>query len=135
MRKLMIATVILTGFLSCKKEVVEAAKETRPVYRPEIAKTPIDTLAGTKWLYSDDKHEDWNFEVVFEKDEVLKTTHDNDQTSENDSWSRRGESLYIYFNDKFATYKGKIVSDSLIEGKATNVNDTSWVWELKRINN
>lgn len=134
MRNLIIAATILTAFASCKKEVVEAAKETRPVYRPEIVKSPIDTIEGTKWLYSDDKHEDWNFEVTFEKDEVLSTTHDQDQTSENDSWSRRGESLFIYFNDKYASYKGQIISDSLITGKATNINDSTWMWKLELIN-
>ncbi len=134
MKKLFIAIALVAAFASCKKEVVQAAKETRPVYRPEIVQSPIDTIEGTTWIYSDDRHESWNFEVTFEKDEVLSTTHDDDQTSENDSWSRRGESLYIYFNDKYATYKGKIISDSLITGKATNVNDTTWLWELKRIN-
>lgn len=133
MKKLLFAVSVLAAFASCKKQVIEEAKETRPVYRPEIVKSPIDTIEGTKWMYSDDRHESWKFEVTFEADEVLSTTHDDDQTSENDSWSRRGESVFIYFNDKYATYKGQIISDSLITGKATNVNDTTWMWELKRI--
>lgn len=133
MKKLLFTVAVLAAFASCKKQVIEEAKETRPVYRPEIVKSPIDTIEGTKWMYSDDRHENWNFEITFEPDEVLSTTHDDDQTSENDSWSRRGESVFIYFNDKYATYKGQIISDSLITGKATNVNDTTWMWELKRI--
>lgn len=133
MKKLLFAISVIAAFASCKKQVIEEAKETRPVYRPEIVKSPIDTIEGTKWMYSDDRHESWNFEITFEPDEVLSTTHDDDQTSENDSWSRRGESVFIYFNDKYATYKGQIISDSLITGKATNVNDTTWMWELKRI--
>ena len=77
------------------------------------------SLVGTTWFYKDNTHE-WKYEITFLENGVMKTTHPNDTSPENDEWSQEKTKLELSFNGGYALYKGKIIKQNKITGEATN---------------
>jgi hypothetical protein len=86
-------------------------------------------MAGTRWTYSD---EDWTYEMEFLNNGILRTTHPNDKTPDNDFWEQNGNTIRISFNNRYSIYEGHIISDKFIQGLATNINNQRWDFEMKR---
>ncbi|WP_053975802.1 hypothetical protein [Mangrovimonas xylaniphaga] len=86
-------------------------------------------LQETLWTYSDS---DWTYQVRFEKNGMLVTSHPNDTSKDNDTWEQHGEEVILKFNDGFSTYTGKMISSNVIEGTAKSKYAT-WKWRMERI--
>ena len=111
------ALVLLLAFLFSNVGA-HAAKPKKP-----------ESVEGSTWRYEDG---DITYEVTFDAEGNLITSHPNDTTPANDFWSFEGEQVVFSFNNNFSVYKGKFVSDNLIAGTASNAT-TSWSWKLYRV--
>jgi hypothetical protein len=49
----------------------------------------------------------------------------NDVTPDNDFWEQNGEAVKISFNDGYAIYEGRFISNDLIKGTAVNIREHS----------
>jgi hypothetical protein len=98
-----------------------------PYHAPSSQETR--SLTGTKWVYVD---EDWSYEVEFANNGILKTTHPNDKTPDDDFWEQKGDIVFLYFNNRFSTYEGQFITNDLIKGIGKS-SFGSWEFELKRI--
>lgn len=87
------------------------------------------SISGTQWLYSDNVLE---YKIDFNKNGKITTTHPNDKTPDNDSWTQSGGEIYFQFNDGFSKYNGRMKSMTKIRGKASSEND-NWNWTLTKI--
>lgn len=87
------------------------------------------SLVGSKWHYSD---EQWQYDLEFAPNGVLRTTHPNDKSKDNDTWEQEGTNVNFYFNNKFSQYKGTISGNNLMSGTATNKKGSSWNWKAAR---
>jgi len=92
------------------------------------ASTTSTDLTDTRWTYKDD---DMTYEITFKKNGVLKTTHPNDVTPNNDTWEQSGDNVTFWYNDKYSTYKGKR-NGNTITGTGKNTNE-SWKFTMTLI--
>lgn len=85
-------------------------------------------LTGSTWNIKASGRE---YTITFKLGGVLASTHPNDVTPDNDTWEQNGANVTFYFNDKYATYKGKFVAKDKIEGTAKNKEKTwpFWLWK------
>ena len=135
MKKVVLFSALAIVFLSCKKKVVEEVVNDQPIL-PKIEESGIQLeLKNSTWKYVDDTHTDWNFEITFGDNGKFRHTQaaETDTTYNNDTWEKDGDKIILNFNDNHATYNGKIVSSELIQGRAKNVNDVTWIWKLEKI--
>jgi hypothetical protein len=95
-------------------------------YRFKNSKAPL--IEGTTWVFSSKYR---TYEITFEKGGRISSTHQNDNTPENDFWKQDGMVLNFYFNDKYSSYKGKFKREGLIRGTATSKKG-KWKWTLER---
>jgi len=103
--------------------ILNSCDATRKLSESEIS------ISGTQWLYSD-KY--WEYTIDFNKDGTISSTHPNDKTPDNDSWTQSGREIYFQFNDGFSKYNGSWKSKNKIKGKASSEND-NWNWTLVKI--
>ena len=97
-------------------------------YRYKNLKAPL--IEGTTWVFSSKYR---TYEITFEKDGKISSTHQNDNTPENDFWEQDGMVLNFYFNDKYSSYEGKFNREDLIKGTATSKKGKwKWILELKK---
>lgn len=116
--------LMLTGCVAPPKEPVVNNTET------PVQKNVVPGLAGSTWHYMDNDSE---YDIQFLTNGRLKLIgHPNDTDFSNESWTQTGETVHIYFNDKFATYKGKFSGRNIISGTATNTRGVKWNWKLVR---
>jgi outer membrane biogenesis lipoprotein LolB len=120
------ASLTLTG---CAMDTATPPASTALVNN--AATSPTMSVLGSKWHYAD---EQWQYDIEFAPNGVLRTTHPNDKTKDNDSWEQNGVNVTFYFNDKFSTYTGKLWSGVLMSGTATNKKGTTWSWKATRAN-
>jgi hypothetical protein len=132
MKKLIVFGALALVFLSCKKKVVEEVVKDQPIM-PKIEENSIE-LNNSTWNYVDDTHADWKFEITFGENGKFRHTQasETDTTFNNDTWKKEGDKIVLNFNDSHATYNGKIVSEELIQGRAKNINDATWIWKLEK---
>lgn len=89
-------------------------------------------LEGTRWeYYSNGEYN--GYAIQFGEGGLITTTHPLDVTPNNDRWVQQGKKVKFWFNDHYSDYQGKVISSSLIRGKAVNVQKQKWNWELRRI--
>ena len=98
-------------------------------YHTEKSNLEIASLVGSVWQYEDD---DLQYEIEFTEGGVLVTSHPHDITPGNDSWTQKAEFITFSYNNQFSVYEGKMVSEDLIVGKASN-RSFSWEWKAYRI--
>ena len=96
---------------------------------PEPTAEAAPNLTGSKWHYADDQ---WQYDIEFAANGVLKTTHPNDKTKDNDTWDQDGANLNFYFNNQFSQYKGTLSGTNFMYGTATNKKGSSWAWKATR---
>lgn len=87
------------------------------------------SVEGSTWEYYD---EDWTYQIEFKENGKIKSTHPNDNTPENDSWTQSGSEIHFEFNDGFSNYDGKMKSVNLITGIGKSTSG-KWEWKMKRI--
>ncbi|MFB6343552.1 hypothetical protein ACE1ET_17645 [Saccharicrinis sp. FJH62] len=87
------------------------------------------SISGTKWKYID---KDWTYEITFNSDGSISSTHPNDKSPDNDKWIQNGLQIEIYFNDGYSKYFGKMQSLNKIKGTGSS-SSGQWKWTLKRI--
>lgn len=112
-KSFIIITVTITLVLSCAG------------YR--FKKSLAPKIEGTTWVFTSKYR---TYEITFEKDGKISSTHQNDDTPENDSWKQDGMVLNFYFNDKYSSYQGEFEREDLIKGTATS-KIGKWKWTLK----
>ena len=96
----------------------------------QVKKSSFD-LQGTIWRYY--SNGEYNgYTIQFSHTGLLVTSHPLDSTPNNDGWEQKGRKVKFWYNDHYATYEGKIINSSLIKGKATNIENETWQWELRR---
>lgn len=122
---LALTTTSLT-FIGCASTETPAPQANVAAAVPQTSQ-----LLGTKWHYAD---EQWQYDIEFTANGVLRTTHPNDKTKDNDSWEQNGVNVNFYFNDKFSTYTGRLWSGVLMSGTAVNKKGTTWSWKATRAN-
>ena len=88
-----------------------------------------NSLVGSVWRYEDD---DLMYEIEFTEGGVLVSSHPHDITPGNDSWEQQKQFITFSYNNQFSVYEGKMVSEDLIVGKASN-RSFSWEWKAYRI--
>lgn len=132
MKNLVVFGALALVFLSCKKKVVEEVVKDLPII-PKIEENAME-LNNSTWTYVDDTHTDWKFEITFGDNGKFRHTQasETDTTINNDTWKKEGDKIILNFNDNHATYNGKIVSEELIQGRAKNINDATWIWKLEK---
>jgi outer membrane biogenesis lipoprotein LolB len=86
------------------------------------------SLTGSKWHYTD---ADWQYDIEFAGGGVLRTTHPNDKSKDNDTWEQDGNTVNFYFNNKFSTYNGTL-SGNQLSGSASNKNGAKWTWKATK---
>ena len=89
---------------------------------------PLMTLTGSVWRYRD---RDRNYTLSFLENGVLRSTHPNDVTPDNDKWWTSGDTLYFSFNDRYAIYYGLAYGSSKIKGEGRNSKKV-WKFTLHR---
>jgi len=94
----------------------------------ETKLTP-EMMQGSTWRYEDG---DVSYEVTFDTEGRLVTTHPNDITPANDFWEIKNNQVVFSYNDHFSIYKGQMIDHNLIVGSAQNAS-TSWTWKLYRV--
>ncbi len=99
-------------------------------------KEPLEINAGfplvsnTKWHYMDT---DWEYDIEFLPNGMLRTKHPNDRTPNNDTWKQSGDKVYFYFNDKYSTYEGTFSGSNIISGTAESKTGAIWNWKATRV--
>jgi len=117
----------------------EPGVTTVPVESPTVQVEPpvgqaVD-LTGTRWRisYVDPVTEQYReFDLIFNPGGVLRNTHPNDTTPDNDTWEQFNTTVVIRFNNNYATYTAEIDGDNML-GTAININDVRWPWEAYRL--
>lgn len=94
-----------------------------------MATEAATSLSGSKWHYAD---EQWQYDLEFAANGVLKSTHPNDKSKDNDTWEQDGVNVNFYFNNKYSQYKGILSGNNLMSGTATNKQGSSWNWKATR---
>ena len=132
MKNLVVFGALALVFLSCKNKVVEEVVKDLPII-PKIEENAME-LNNSTWNYVDDTHTDWKFEITFGDNGKFRHTQasETDTTINNDTWKKEGDKIILNFNDNHATYNGKIISEELIQGRAKNINDATWIWKLEK---
>lgn len=102
--------------------------KTAPVTPLVENQTP--SLSNTKWHYMDG---DWEYNIEFLSNGLMRTQHPNDGTPNNDSWEQKGETVLFYFNDRYSRYRGKFVGKDIISGTATSQTGAKWEWKIQRL--
>lgn len=49
------------------------------------------------------------------------------------SWKRKDSQIILKMNDGFATYEGKLISDSMLVGNGSNQKGGNWKWSATKI--
>jgi outer membrane biogenesis lipoprotein LolB len=96
---------------------------------PQAMTDPAPSLVGSKWRYSDDQ---WQYDIIFSANGVLKSTHPNDKTKNNDTWEQDGANVSLYYNNKYSQYKGVLSGANVMSGTAVNKTGTTWNWKATR---
>ncbi len=96
---------------------------------------PAPSLAGSTWKGEDSDGDEFSFQ--FFADGSLEVTRydakqDREVRNKNATWKLTGSDIYIEINNQFSEYRGTITADTM-EGSATNRNNKSWTWKLKRV--
>jgi hypothetical protein len=115
-----------------------------PTITPTITLTPTDTaspfptaedLIGTHWriVYDAPRSGHMEYELSFLANGVLRNTHPNDKTYDNDTWEMIGSQIVIKFNDGYAVYTGDFIDSDTISGTATNKVHEEWEWTAYRL--
>lgn len=91
-------------------------------------------LIQTKWdlHYVHPEFGERNFEIVFLEEGRLLNFHPNESTPDNDQWQKSGNTITLYFNDRYATYTGKLIDQKTIKGKARSITGAEWEWTATR---
>jgi hypothetical protein len=111
---------------------------------PTLTLTPTNTTApfptaeeliGTRWriVYDAPRSGHMEYELSLLANGVLRNTHPNDKTYDNDTWEMVGSQIIIKFNDAYAVYTGDFIDFDTIAGTATNKVDEEWEWMAYRI--
>ena len=88
-----------------------------------------NSLTGTEWIYSDN---DWTYEIRFDKNGKLWTTHPNDDTEGNDYWKQKdNKTVEFSYSDRYSVYDGKLIGRDTIVGTGRNHTD-SWEYQMIR---
>jgi hypothetical protein len=95
----------------------------------QMAQNLDESLVGSVWRYEDD---DLMYEIEFTEGGMLISSHPHDITPGNDSWKQQAQFITFSYNNQFSVYEGKMVSEDLIVGKASN-RSFSWEWKAYRI--
>ncbi len=120
--------VSILWWVSPTKNICNQNPETE-LARLEVTQLEVASLVGSVWQYEDD---DLQYEIEFTEGGALITSHPHDITPDNDTWSQKAEFITFSYNNQFSVYEGKMVSDDLIVGKASN-RSFSWEWKAYRI--
>jgi outer membrane biogenesis lipoprotein LolB len=97
---------------------------------PTVANDTVPSLSGSRWHYMDQQ---WEYDITFTANGVLRTTHPNDKTPDNDTWEQDGAVVKFYYNNKFSRYQGNIMGRNLMSGTATNSKNKTWTWKATRV--
>jgi hypothetical protein len=89
------------------------------------------SIASTYWRYTDD---DLSYEFLLKPDGHIYSYHPSDASPENDFWKQHGKKIVLTMNDSYAIYKGKLINDSTITGKARS-KGFRWKWTAKFVTN
>ncbi|NOQ35439.1 MAG: hypothetical protein GQ569_06035 [Methylococcaceae bacterium] len=90
----------------------------------------LPSLTNTKWHYMDS---DWEYDIEFLPDGLMRTKHPNDRTPSNDSWQQKGEKVVFFFNEKYSVYRGKFSGRNVISGTAASKGGATWKWKAVRV--
>lgn len=89
---------------------------------------PLVIITGTVWKYKDYERK---YTLSFLENGVLRSTHPNETTPDNDKWWTSGDTLYFSFNDRYAVYYGLCYGPGKIKGIGRN-KKSSWKFTLSR---
>lgn len=129
MKKLSYRLLVITSLLFTIT-ICRAEEQDSPSKNPVNSENVTFNIENTKWHYMD---ADWQYDLTFLPNNLLDSRHPNDETKDNDSWSQTGNDVYLYFNDKFSTYKGSFINENTLSGTATSTNGSTWKWKAVRI--
>lgn len=93
-------------------------------------KKPYPQLSNTTWHYMDT---DWEYDMEFLSNGVLRTQHPNDKTPNNDKWLQNGNNVSFSFNNGYSTYEGKFSGNDIISGTAESKTGVIWNWKAIRV--
>jgi hypothetical protein len=85
----------------------------------------IGSVLGTRWLLVRDGGES--------KIELMDKGILHSPSSTNSTWEQDGEIVRFYFNKKYASYKGRLISNQILVGTAHNVAGKSWEWKATKL--
>jgi len=88
----------------------------------------LGEVHGTTWKYKD---ADRKYTITFHPNGVLKNTHPNDNTPDNDQWWTSGDTLFFSFNDRYAVYYAVTTKNNKMKGLGRN-KDKSWKFTLSK---
>jgi outer membrane biogenesis lipoprotein LolB len=89
--------------------------------------SPTPSISSSYWRYTD---EEVSYELQFKPDGHIYSFHPSDASPENDFWTQQGKKITLTMNDRYATYKGKLINDTTISGKARS-KGFRWKWDAK----
>ncbi|MCK5871346.1 MAG: hypothetical protein KAG26_00850 [Methylococcales bacterium] len=98
--------------------------------KPIIIKNPYPQLSNTTWHYIDT---DWEYDMEFLSNGVLRTQHPNDKTPNNDKWLQNGNKVSFSFNNGYSNYEGKFSGNDIISGTAESKTGVIWNWKAIRV--
>lgn len=98
--------------------------------KPVIKKNPYPQLSNTTWHYIDT---DWEYNMEFLSNGILRTQHPNDKTPNNDKWQQQGYNVNFSFNNGYSTYYGKFSGNDMISGTAESKTGIIWNWKAMRV--
>jgi hypothetical protein len=98
--------------------------------RPVIKKNPYPQLSHTTWHYIDT---DWEYDMEFLSNGVLRTQHPNDKTPNNDKWLQSGYNVSFSFNNGYSNYRGKFSGNDMMSGTAESKTGVIWNWKAIRV--
>ena len=101
------------------------------VYSMQCHSTKQGSISSTYWRYTD---EDLSYEFLLKSDGHIYSYHPNDASPENDFWKQHGKKIVLNMNDNYAIYKGKLINDSTMVGKAHS-KGFHWIWTAKFVTN
>jgi len=105
---------------------------------PNEKEYPILLLEGTFWLYIDQDEEDYRippFQVEFLKNGLMleQSPYAEGEIFDTTVWEQIGDVVIMYVNDMFSIEVGLIMSETLINGIAKNVNGVFRSFTMERI--
>lgn len=98
--------------------------------KPVVIKNSYPQLSNTTWHYMDT---DWEYDMEFLSNGVLRTQHPNDKTPNNDKWIQNRSNVSFSFNNGYSNYEGKFSGNDIISGTAESKTGVTWNWKAIRV--